>query len=348
MSVEGISSTWIFVMPPVLVGASRRVCVRRDCRQLCSRSQIPWRFQIYQGEESPSQAMVQAAAASLCENGLVVLERKNFGDPLIDSSLCAECKSDAVHTLDARLSFFEKTTGANPLCVQFDFHNLGHNSPRRYDVLLDGGCWSRLAEEAGKWTAPILEAADLNGQLILHGCVMSLQGSHEQHVHRDGPDSGFVNTFIPLVDVTSQNGPTEFWLGTHLQGGSEESLSDMRSVAPELTHGSLVLFDYRLLHRGLANTSTASRPVAYFTQSVTPPPKNGDGQNFSSVKLEDAAKLQYAFIPGTDPRASSSQTMLRKQLLLSCLQNRAMASKEGTAAEAASELNRYEEEDLAA
>ena len=38
-------------------------------------------------------------------------------------------------------------------------------------------------------------------------------------------------------------------------------------IAPLLGAGDLLIFDYRLLHRGLANNSSRQRAVAYVTYS---------------------------------------------------------------------------------
>ena len=39
-------------------------------------------------------------------------------------------------------------------------------------------------------------------------------------------------------------------------------------VAPRLAAGSILLFDYRCLHRGLANVSDEARPIAYVVYSA--------------------------------------------------------------------------------
>ena len=71
-----------------------------------------------------------------------------------------------------------------------------------------------------------------------------------------------LTVFIPLVDVCADNGATEFSLGTHLHHECDE---DTGERVIECSAGSAILFDYRLLHRGTANRTTADRPVLYFT-----------------------------------------------------------------------------------
>ena len=84
---------------------------------------------------------------------------------------------------------------------------------------------------------------------------------HHQVWHRDGPSlfgpwseanfhpSHCVNVFIPLVDITKENGPTDFFPGTHHDPAFEALLPEVlqaerakeahpNCVAPLLTAGS--------------------------------------------------------------------------------------------------------------
>ena len=89
-----------------------------------------------------------------------------------------------------------------------------------------------------------------------------------------------VNVFVPLVDITAHNGGTEFCLGSHkltVDGGADVMWQDSghkdaigfdgTPVAPTFCAGSVLLFDYRVLHRGLAHEGLPNerRPVLYFT-----------------------------------------------------------------------------------
>ena len=92
------------------------------------------------------------------------------------------------------------------------------------------------------------------------GCVISEPGALAQPSHRDGPD-GLVTVFAPLTAFVPRNGPTELSPSTH-RGGDDSS-----SLAPLLQPGDVLLFDYRCLHRGLANEGNARREVAYAVYS---------------------------------------------------------------------------------
>ena len=105
------------------------------------------------------------------------------------------------------------------------------------------------------------------------GCVISEPGAMAQPSHRDGPD-GLVTVFAPLTAFVPRNGPTELSPSTH-RGGDDSS-----SLAPLLQPGDLLLFDYRCLHRGLANQGDFRREVAYAVYA-----REGvrDVQNFPSA-----------------------------------------------------------------
>ena len=97
--------------------------------------------------------------------------------------------------------------------------------------------------------------------------------------HRDGPslfDSAkygnfhhpthCLNVFIPLTDLTDDNGATEFVPSTHIDENFERLAPDViklaeknelslheTAVKPNLPAGGLVVFDIRTMHRGGCN-----------------------------------------------------------------------------------------------
>ena len=99
--------------------------------------------------------------------------------------------------------------------------------------------------------------------------VVSAPGSSEQSWHADGGHCSttehlpchVLNVFVPLIDVTESHGPTEFRPGSHyytrnlgpmmLAAKCQKRLRPTQ--APTLTVGDILLFDYRVLHRGRAN-----------------------------------------------------------------------------------------------
>lgn len=107
-------------------------------------------------------------------------------------------------------------------------------------------------------------------------------GDHLSELRHFGPHC--VNVFVPLVDLTPANGPTEFVPRSHT-GWAVDTKPDVRLV----NAGGFILFDYRLKHRGLANTSGEPRPLVYITYAK---PFFADSANFSSLRYPPLPKVQ--------------------------------------------------------
>ena len=79
------------------------------------------------------------------------------------------------------------------------------------------------------------------------------------------------NVFVPLVPLTACNGPTELRPGSHLHEGNTWGHVAPR-LAPLLGTGDMLIFDYRLRHRGLANNSSRQHPNPSPSPSPSPSP----------------------------------------------------------------------------
>ncbi len=113
------------------------------------------------------------------------------------------------------------------------------------------------------------------------GAIPALGGSGPTPLHRDvysilntmeGNDLDYLDiglppyyftVLIPLVDITSENGPTQFIKGSHTKLIIEENREPLYS--PLLSPGDIVMFDGRTLHRGSENKTADERVVAYIT-----------------------------------------------------------------------------------
>lgn len=101
------------------------------------------------------------------------------------------------------------------------------------------------------------------------GFLMNEPGSSSQNWHRDGPDAGYIDCFVPLIDLNESIGPTAILPCTHASSSSVDELVDKSDgrripVVPMLKKGDILLFDYRTIHRGLANVSeSTTRTLAY-------------------------------------------------------------------------------------
>lgn len=101
--------------------------------------------------------------------------------------------------------------------------------------------------------------------------VTSLPGSKMQRLHTDQEglfgdaelDAAVppycITLVIPLVGLNGTTGSTLFFPGSHQSMQAAEAAG----VAPELAVGDALLFDTRVTHGGLANRSSAPRPVIY-------------------------------------------------------------------------------------
>jgi len=97
------------------------------------------------------------------------------------------------------------------------------------------------------------------------GFLMNEPGSNSQYWHRDGPDEGFIDCFVPLIDLNESIGPTAIQPGTHrMTSRVGDYKNEKGEFAPLLNKGDILLFDYRTIHRGLGNVSkSTTRTLAY-------------------------------------------------------------------------------------
>jgi ectoine hydroxylase-related dioxygenase (phytanoyl-CoA dioxygenase family) len=142
-------------------------------------------------------------------------------------------------------------------------------------------------------------------RIVKCGCVLSLPSCGMQYWHSDGIHRGksadfdsnsaapthALCVFVPLVDLTESTGCTEFWAGSQkysklLQKGGEQSLPG--GTLGLLNKGDALLYDYRTIHRGTANSSQSIRPVCYFLYA-----RDGyedvEDQNFRNESVFDAS-----------------------------------------------------------
>jgi hypothetical protein len=132
------------------------------------------------------------------------------------------------------------------------------------------------------------------------GVVFSRPGSPAQQWHIDSPHEAAearpahaVNVLLALADISLEAGPTEVARGTHqltnhlrypwldrddllyqsateitpalLRRHEQPDVAASEPSAQAMAAGDCLIFDDRILHRGLANTSQQERWVAYFS-----------------------------------------------------------------------------------
>jgi len=113
------------------------------------------------------------------------------------------------------------------------------------------------------------------------GAIPSLPGSGPTDMHRDiypiynnleGNNIAdidiqlppyYFTVLMPLVEITEENGPTEFIKGSHKHKVIDNKTAEI--TAPLISPGDMVIFDGRTMHRGRANHASEERLIAYIT-----------------------------------------------------------------------------------
>ena len=137
-----------------------------------------------------------------------------------------------------------------------------------------------LLDELSEVIPPMLHVKSMEDVNVDYSMIVSTAKATAQGWHSDGDHFRLdqhmpchvLNVFIPLVDITEAKGPTELFPSSHFRtraDGAVRVRSDelKPSVAPLLDTGDILLFDYRLIHRGKPNFSNSSRPVLVLTLS---------------------------------------------------------------------------------
>jgi len=180
-------------------------------------------------------------------------------------------------------------------------HTARYEMPYRMDELA-----SLVKDNIGEGSSLFALVSDILGtdcKIINKSLVVSMPGSMAQSWHQDGPHMSSeehlschcLNVFLPLVTMTPSLGPTEFRPNSHYLTRDLKKMFLAAAVgkrlkspeAPILSKGSAVLFDYRVLHRGLANISDEVRPILVLTYAK---PWFQDVLNFPLYSIFDERK----------------------------------------------------------
>ena len=181
------------------------------------------------------------------------------------------------------------------------FHELVQRSPGRFDVPLSESDLQPLFGPQGSlsadlpWMEMVHAVLGVDARPALCGVVFSRPGSPAQQWHIDSPHEGpefrpahALNVMLALADIPLEAGPTQLVPGSQrltnhhartwidhddlvYQTSREITPADIlgdpgyEAPLPEpMAAGEVLFFDDRLLHRGLGNSSTAERWIAYF------------------------------------------------------------------------------------
>jgi len=172
----------------------------------------------------------------------------------------------------------------------------------------------------------VKDARDLN---LIYSLIVSTPTdeahSQAQLWHADGEHVDLsvhqrahcINIFLPLVNVTYDMGPTEFFPQSHY--ATRQASSPMRfskqdlphePLAPLLQVGDALVFDYRLLHRGLPNISNLPSSNATTSTAPTSVPRNRpmlvltfsspwfhDVKNWPNRSIDEVRNKQHTGVP---------------------------------------------------
>jgi len=176
------------------------------------------------------------------------------------------------------------------------FHEIVQRSPGRWDIPVSPTEFG-VKHQSLPWWPLIANTLGTDAEHAFSGVVYSDPGSPAQFWHIDSPHMTAdhqpphaLNVMVALHDITLAMGPTEIASGSHRLTNhlrnpalvSNELVYQHETTRPELlvadtsgdvpermsfplTAGSCLVFDDRLLHRGLGNGSTSRRNVAYFS-----------------------------------------------------------------------------------
>ncbi|MDA8731987.1 phytanoyl-CoA dioxygenase family protein [Luminiphilus sp.] len=176
------------------------------------------------------------------------------------------------------------------------FHEIVQRSPGRWDIPISPTEFG-VEHQSLPWWPLIADTLGTDAEHAFSGVVYSDPGSPAQCWHIDSPHvtakhqgPHALNIMVALHDISLAMGPTELASGSHRLTNhlhnsalvSDKLVYQHETTCPELLvagtcedvpeqmscpliAGSCLVFDDRLLHRGMGNGSTSRRSVAYFS-----------------------------------------------------------------------------------
>jgi ectoine hydroxylase-related dioxygenase (phytanoyl-CoA dioxygenase family) len=155
----------------------------------------------------------------------------------------------------------------------FRFQEIIHRSKFRYDLRLKGVDEPKvdaLHDKNAVWWPLISHMLGEDAEHLWSGCFISLPEADDQEIHADGGHvadehrpAHWITIMLPLVDITMENGPTEFWPGTHIMTRGGVNRWQVESIPFVCNKGDALLFDCRVEHRGMGNSGETVRPQLY-------------------------------------------------------------------------------------
>lgn len=220
----------------------------------------------------------ETARSCFLDNGLIVLR------DAIDSSRCDALYESVLQRI-AAVECAMRSRGVEVETEPRNFAEIGFRGLYRHDLLIkleDDALISSLALD-GPWIPFI--ASLLDQWEVEVSVVYSRNGAEDQYWHSDGahlnnnqcanPFNQFsplyaLCVFMPLINLNREVGFTQFWPGSHahplLLNIAPHCLETESQFDGLIRRGECLLYDYRLVHRGMKNVCaiTPIRPVLQF------------------------------------------------------------------------------------
>ena len=184
------------------------------------------------------------------------------------------------------------------------YREVVQRSPKRFDIRFEEQDFESIwgaggsVSDAVPWIKIVREVLGEECRPSFSGVVFSRSGAPAQQWHIDSPHESesfnpphALNVFVALEDISEKAGPPEVAVGSHmitnhlsnehlnskhlLYQTSLEIIPSYLTKAGEIpktrkssmSAGDCLIFDDRILHRGLANHSGSDRWMAYFSYS---------------------------------------------------------------------------------
>jgi hypothetical protein len=163
-----------------------------------------------------------------------------------------------------------------------------------------------LLNDEAPWLPVVFSMLGEDAVLKYAGLITSFPGSCDQPWHGDGPHlfesrlqcpSHALNVFIPLHDISASLGPTEFVPGSHKLAKAkndnellQSNPKSVDSIGPLLEKGTILVYDYRVIHRGTKNISTQNRHMFYLLYTK---PWFNENINFGETSIFSEAAINH-------------------------------------------------------
>jgi ectoine hydroxylase-related dioxygenase (phytanoyl-CoA dioxygenase family) len=185
------------------------------------------------------------------------------------------------HSLKRRSGTREYALGGG---TEKGFQEIVMRSPGRYEISMHNPGLPTVDPLVEKLAAIVpgllhfpgeIDALNRDMTLIVSTPEARVQSWHTDgdHAHMlDHTPAHVLNVVIPLVNVTMDMGPTELIPASHFYTRQPSPMQIdttqlQNPFAPTLNVGDILVWDYRVLHRGLPNRSEKNRPMLTLTFS---------------------------------------------------------------------------------